>query len=204
MKSTKVGIATLFVIGLTLIWLYVDFPVPEEDEVEIIVHEMVEEPHVVDPEEMDVTTWTTSREHFVIDVPVDWDVVQKDAGGLSKIMIYPGDRENDVGIEIELSASRSISGTPIDFATWMNEQLVDADKLDFCTTKVLGGINVDCVVAFYDEDSEFNLFGEVDPLTYVFVRVQRIDEYELLFDSILATIDFNPDEETLEAAQVIQ
>lgn len=201
MNAQKTLIAILFVIAATMLAVAVFYPIPTEEE---LIHETVEQtvPVEVTPEPVVTNAWKTSKEHFTIDVPEDWIVRQHDTGDLSMIEII--DPENpEVQLIIRLGLSSTLEGTPISFEAWMNEQLVDADRLDFCEDQEIGGEDGTCVIVELGDESFESYFGVIDPQTYFYIS-KDVEEYRATpLWQVLESIDFNPTRTDLNEATVI-
>lgn len=201
MNAQKTLIIILFVIAGALLAVAALYPIPTEEELQQEVVEQIEPVDVV-PEPVATKAWKTSKNHFTIDVPEGWIVRQHDTGGLSMIEII--DPENsDVQLIIRLGLSSTLSGTPISFEAWMNEQLVDADRLDFCQDRDIGGEDGTCVIAEFGDESFESYFGVVDPQTYFYIS-KDVEEYHATpLWQVLDSIDFDPSRADLREAEVI-
>lgn len=201
MNAQKVLISFLFLVAGAMLLVAIFYPIPTEDE---IILETIEQtvPMEVVIEPVPTKSWKTSKEHFTIDVPEGWEITQHDTGDLSLIEIL--DPENsDVQLVIRLGLSTTLEGTPIPFEAWMNEQLLDAEKLSFCEDEKIGGEDGTCVVAEFDGAANLSYFGKIDPQTYFYIS-RDVEEYFLTpTQEVLDSIDFNPSRSELKEAEVI-
>src|SRR5688572_8701510 len=206
MNTSKILIALLFLIAFVLFAAALFYPklIDREDR-EMVVEEgdiVVQEP----VEETETTTWKTSRDHFIVAVPSTWEVVQMDAGGESIVTISdPEDSKNELIIELALSST--LDGQPIAFNTWVNETLIEADRIEDCSVDTVLIDGADCYSVTKDGITTVEYFGVADSLTnfHIILSLQgeEVDGLGSPIHLVLGSVNFNPTVEELEGAQII-
>lgn len=204
-RKTTIILLFLFAFGLLLVAFFYPIPVAEDEDIEAFIERQTVLAPTIEPEPLMAETkaWTTSREHFAIEIPEDWEVEQSDAGGMSVITIV--DPENvDTELSIRLGLTSSLDGDPVSLQEFINIQLLEADLIEDCDVDMLGGEEVECYIATFEEGVRDVYFGKIDALTYFYIAKDHEEKRVTSMQDVLQSIDFDPTDEVLEEAEVIK
>lgn len=203
-KKLLVLILLFIAFGLLLAAVFYPIPIAEEGEVQEFLERQEANEELPESEaiEQETSLWTTSRNHFTIEVPAEWDIQQRDAGDMSVISIFDPDEE-DVVLEIHLGLTSSLDGAPISLQEFINTQLLEVELIKDCDETMIGDEDAECFIATFDDDVKTVYFGQVDALTYFYVA-KDLEEFKATpMQEVLNTLNFNPDKHTLSEAETI-
>lgn len=203
MNTNKILIALLFLIAVVLLATALFYPklidIEDRADLESVVDEETQDPT---PTSVETTVWKTSRNHFTIEVSSGLTISQRDAGDVSLIEILRReDSDLSKRLAIELGLSSTLEGTPISLDTWMNEQLLDADKIEECDATSFGGESAQCFLVTTHGEVQKEYYGVADALSYFKVIIAPVPTVEIA--RAFSTLNFNPTPELLESAKLI-
>lgn len=196
----------VFVIGIALLLYAIFYPVPREEEVinEITISDAQQESNNATSviETLPTDLWRTSKGQLTIAVPNGWDVSQRDAGSASEITVVNPDAP-DESLTVKLVLSY-VFGEFTDFDSWMNEELIDADRLNVCENTIVDSKQSSCVIEEVGGESTKNYFGSANTSLYFRIGKPVDGSMDAYFNQIIGSLNFEPTKAELADAQVIQ
>lgn len=132
------------------------------------------------------TVWKTSKNWILFSLPDDWQVKQSDFGGGSVLTI--SDKQSEIG-SILAASSVAMDGTPVDFASWVQQMKERFELTNQCEETVIDALPAEC---WQDADSK-RYFVQTPTQYFLVVGLEDIHE----------TINFFPDLSKTTKARII-
>jgi len=143
----------------------------------------------------DWSTWRTSKDHFIISIPADWEIMQADGGRTSLVTIL--DDNGSRRLLIFIGNTKAEDDKFVSLNEW-RLTLADIVDTEACLNRTLGGVSMSC----FKEDGKEVYYGSLGGF---YTRVVTIQTKETagVIGEILQSLSYNPSNQDVDSIKII-